>query len=60
MSQLVRYCDINSNMDTYEDVKLTVDKLVILRTILKVLMEYLYKWSKFGVDIYYQQMLQNF
>ena len=60
MSQLVRYCDINLNMDTfYKDVKLMVDKLVkqgfiyerLLDTFLKFSMQYLYKWSKFGLDI---------
>ena len=60
ISQLVRYCDINSSIDTfYTDVKEMADKLVkqgflhkqLLHTFRNFSTKYLHKWSKFGVDI---------
>ena len=60
MSQLVRYCDINLNIDTFHnDVKLMVNKLVqqgfiyerLWDTFFKFSIKYRYKWSKFGVNI---------
>ena len=59
MSQLVRYCDTNSNIDSFcKDVTVMVDKLVkqgflyenLFNTFLKFSVKYLYKWSKFGTD----------
>ena len=60
LSQLVRFCDINLNSDTFcNDVKLMVDKFIkqgfdtgkLLDTFLKFATRYLFKWSKFGTDI---------
>ena len=60
LSQLVRFSDINSTMDTfYKDVKSMAGKFTtqgfvlqkLLDTCLKFSDKYLYKWSKYGLDI---------
>ena len=59
-SQLVRYCDINLNIDTFfHDVKDMVYKFIkqgfeknkLLDCFMKFMFHYTYKWSKFGTDI---------
>ena len=60
LSQLVRFCDINSGMDSFcQDVNNMVQKLktqgflnrVMLGTFMKFSSRYLYKWVKYGLDI---------
>ena len=60
LSQLVRFSDINSSMDTFHiDVKTMAGKLIkqgfintkLTDTFLKFSDKYLYKWSKYGLDI---------
>jgi hypothetical protein len=60
LSQLVRFCDINSSMDSfYQDVKTMTEKLgkqgfvnkIMSGTFLKYASKYLYKWVKYGLDI---------
>ena len=60
LAQLVRFCDINSGIDTfYKDVKNMTIKLsrqcfenkTLLDTFIKFSIKYLYKWSKYGLDI---------
>jgi hypothetical protein len=59
-SQLVRFCDINSGMDSFcQDVKEMIGKLenqgfvkkTMSGTFLKFATKYIYKWAKFGLDI---------
>ena len=60
MSQLVRYCDINQNIESFlVDVKVMTLELLkqgfikdrLRNTYYKFCEKYLYKWSKYGVDI---------
>ena len=60
LSQLVRFCDINSSIDNFfQDVKAMIGKLskqgfdnkTLLETFMKFSVKYLYKWAKYGLDI---------
>ena len=60
MSQLVRFCDINSDAKSFsKDVKAMskkflnqgFDKKGLSNTFSKFRTKYLYKWSKYGIDI---------
>ena len=60
LSQLVRFADINSSLNTfYNDVTFMIDKLVkqgfayetLYNTFIKFSIKYFYKWSKYGLDI---------
>ena len=61
VSQLVRYCDINLNVKSFiHDVKVMTQKFlqqgfikkILMNTYLKFCRTYLYRWSKFGVDLF--------
>ena len=59
-SQLVRFCDFNSAMNSfYQDIKSMISKLdkqgfmhkIMLGTFQRFASRYLYKWAKYGLDV---------